>query len=305
MLEREKLPASQPALDRLLTRQGWMDWLADLVQKLVGGFYTALGPLGRPLKDVMHGTAVLRHPLHPALTDAPLGAWLVGLVLDYAAVATHAIPARAGDIALAAGTLAALGAAATGYTDFHETYGLERRTALTHGLLMTLVVVLEIVSLALRWADPAARPAAIALATVAALVAMVGMYVGGHLTFGFGTMVNRNAFLEGPAEEFVDVGASAEFAENTMRRVDAAGMPALVVRLGGRLYAIGAVCSHAGGPLDEGQLEDRTVTCPWHGSRFRLEDGAVRRGPATFSQPSFLVQETAGRVRLKLATPAH
>src|SRR5919204_695518 len=153
MLERSSTPSSksEPALDRLLRRQDWMEGIADAVQKLVGGAYALLGPLGRPLKDIAHGTTVLRHPLHPALTDAPLGAWLTGVILDYAARFYHVIPVQAGDIALAFGTLAALGAALTGYTDFHETYGLERRAALTHGLVMTVVVLLEIVSLIFRW----------------------------------------------------------------------------------------------------------------------------------------------------------
>lgn len=295
--------SSEGALDRILRRQGWMDGVAELIQNIVGGVYSALGPLGRPLKDVAHGTTVLRHPLHPALTDAPLGAWLVGVILDYAAHFYPSIPVQAGDIALAFGTLAALGAAVTGYTDFHETFGMERRAALTHGVIMTLVVLLEIASLALRWAG--GHPAGVGLATVAVILAMVGMYVGGHLAFGFGTMVNRNAFAEGPSEDFVGVGDASDFPENTMRRVDAGGMPALVIRLNGRLCAIAAVCSHAGGPLDEGELEGSVVTCPWHGSRFDVCSGKVRGGPATFPQPAFDIRERDGRVELKLPVPLH
>jgi nitrite reductase/ring-hydroxylating ferredoxin subunit/uncharacterized membrane protein len=290
-------------LEDFLRRQQWMDGFADAVQKVVGGVYGALGPLGRRLKDVAHGTTILRHPLHPALTDAPLGAWMVGVILDYAAWGWHVVPVQAGDIALLVGTVAALGAVLTGYTDFHETYGLERRWALMHGLLMTTVFVLEVVSLLLRLAG--GRPAAVVIATVALLLAMVGMYFGGHLTFGFGTMVDRNAFAEGPSEDFVTVGRSSDFPDNAMKRVDAGGMPALVVRLDGRLCAIAAVCSHAGGPLDEGELSGRIVTCPWHGSRFDVCSGQVRGGPATFSQPAFEVRERNGHVEVKLPAPLH
>ena len=290
-------------MDEFIRKQNWMEGWADFIQKLVGGFYGALGPLGGFLKNLAHGTYLLKHPLHPALTDAPLGAWIVGVILDWVAQYNHVIPVQAGDIALVIGTLAALGAAVTGYTDFHETYGLERRWALTHGLIMTVVVVIEIVSLGVRWAGN--HPAGAVLATIAVLLAMAGMFFGGHLSFGFGTMVNRNAFTEGPSEEFVTVGNAADFPENAMKRVDAGGMPALVIRLDGKLCAIGAVCSHAGGPLDEGELKGRTVTCPWHGSKFDVCSGQVKGGPANFDQPRFEVRERDGQVELKLPEPLH
>ena len=283
-----------------------MEGVADAVQGVVGGFYSALGPAGRQLKNLAHGTFPLHHPLHPALTDIPLGAWLIGLVLDYVALSNHSLPAWPGDLALGLGTLVALAAAATGYTDFHETYGLERRTALTHGLLMTLVVLLQVVSFALRlWAGSGAHTVAVVIATVAVLIAMLGMYVGGHVSFGFGTMVNRVAFQEGGPEDFVEVGTAADFPAGALKRVDAAGLPALVVRTSSGLHAIGAVCSHAGGPLDEGTLEGERVICPWHGSCFRLDDGEAVCGPATFSQPLFDVRERGGKVELKLKTPLH
>jgi nitrite reductase/ring-hydroxylating ferredoxin subunit/uncharacterized membrane protein len=296
---------SEPMVDRVLRRQGWLDGPADAVQGAVGGVYGVLGRPGIFLKNVLHGTTMLRHPLHPALTDVPLGAWTAGVVADIAAQFTRAVPPAAGDVALAVGIVGALGAALSGYTDFHETYGTERRVALTHGLTMTVVLILELVSIWLRWAGPSgSRGLAVGIAIVALLIALAGAYLGGHLTFGFGTMVNRLAFAEGPGE-FVTVGKPADFPENSMRRVQADGMPVLVVRLGGRLWAIANTCSHAGGPLDEGTLEGEVVTCPWHGSQFRMRDGQVRRGPATFGQPRLLVRELEGRVEVKLAEPLH
>lgn len=296
---------AEPAVDRILRGQGWMDPLAQLIQRIVGGVYRMFGPLAQPLKNIAHGTWVLRHPLHPALTDVPLGAWMVGVIADYVALKTHLIPTQAGDIALIVGLAAATGAVLTGYTDFHETYGLERRAALLHGLVMTIVFALEAASLLLRWlAGPGLHPAAVGLATVGLLLAMLGMYLGGHLVFSFGTMINRNAFAEAPTE-FVEIGASGDFADGTMRRVQAGAVPVLAARIGGKLYAIAATCSHAGGPLDEGQLAKDVVTCPWHGSRFCVRDGSVRRGPATFAQPAFMVDERNGRVSVKLATSAH
>jgi len=294
--------SAEPLVDRFLRHQSWMDPLAEAIQKLVVWTYRLFGPLGTPLKNIAHGTWVLRHPLHPALTDVPLGAWMVGVVADYVALRTHLIPTQAGDIALIVGLVAAAGAVLTGYTDFQDTYGLERRGTLLHGLTMTAVVLVELVSLLFRWFGTSnLHPAAVGLATAGLLLAMFGMYLGGHTVFGFGTMVNRNAWAEPPAD-FTDVGTSTDFPDGGMKRVLAGGVPVLAVRLDGRLHAIAATCSHAGGPLDEGELKGDVVTCPWHGSQFCVRNGSVRRSPATFAQPAFEVREEAGRVLIKPAT---
>jgi nitrite reductase/ring-hydroxylating ferredoxin subunit len=69
------------------------------------------------------------------------------------------------------------------------------------------------------------------------------------------------------------------------RRVRAGDADVVVVRHRGIWYGLDARCSHAGGPLDEGAVEGGCIECPWHGSRFRLDDGAVVRGPAYTGQP--------------------
>ena len=268
----------------------------------MGAFYDSLGAPGKSLKDLMHGTTVLGHPLHPAITDLPIGAWSVGVLADWLFVTTGRVPAVAGDLGLAIGVAAAIVAAMTGYTDHHETVGHGRRAATVHGLTMTVVVVIELVSMGMRLWAPDMRTAAIVLATGAWLLAVVGGYVGGHLTFAMGTVVNHNAFFEGPME-FVRVGSREDFPEGEMRRVEAEGLPVVIMRREGLLHAIGAVCSHAGGPLQEGKLEGEVVTCPWHYSRFRFGDGKVVGGPATFDQPPLLVRERGGAVEVKLAHP--
>ena len=296
-------PGEDP-VDGFVRKQQWLDSFADPIQKAIGWCYGVLGRPGVLLKDLAHGTKPLGHPLHPALTDVPLGAWTVMVVADLLALYTRAVPSVAGDIALAVGIAGALGAAVAGYTDFHETFGMERRAAMLHGLLMTFVLAVMVVSLLMRVAAPSTRTAAVVIAAVGWLLSLVGGYLGGHLSFRYGTMVNRNAFREFP-EDFVKVGVSSDFAEGRLTRVEVDGSPVLVVRRRGDLHAISAVCSHAGGPLDEGSLEDDTVTCPWHGSRFCVLDGRVERGPATFRQPAFEVREHGGKVELRLAVPAH
>ena len=297
-----KRESRERSLDRIVRALTWLDPLAEGTQKVIGAFYDGLGRPGNLLKDVMHGTTGLRHPLHPALTDVPLGAWTLGALADWLFVTTGRMPPVAGDLALAVGLAGAILSALTGLTDFHETVGHERRTATVHGLLMTTVVLVETLSLVLRLSAPSTRLIAIVLSTIAWLIVLVGAYVGGHLTFGIGSAVNHNAFYEGPAE-FVRVGSRDDFPEGEMRRADAAGLPVVIVRRRGLLYAMGAVCSHAGGPLDEGKLDGELVTCPWHRSQFRFTDGHVAGGPATFDQPSLLTRERGGIVEVKLAHP--
>ncbi|HET7338319.1 MAG TPA: Rieske 2Fe-2S domain-containing protein [Candidatus Dormibacteraeota bacterium] len=289
-------------LDRTLRSLVWLDPVAEGIQKAVGAFYEVLGRPGQAIKNVMHGTTALRHPLHPALTDVPVGAWTLGILADWLFIATGRVPAVAGDLALAVGLAGAILSALTGLTDFHETFGHERRTAVLHGLVMTSVVVVEIASLALRLSVPSMRLLAIVLSTIAWLVLLFGAYVGGHLTFGIGSAVNHNAFSAGPTD-FVRVGTRDDFPEGEMRRVEAAGLPVVILRRNGLLHAMGAVCSHAGGPLNEGKLDDDVVTCPWHYSKFCFTDARVAGGPATFDQPALITRERGGIVEVKLAYP--
>ena len=286
--------------DQILRRQEWLDGWGEGIQKLVGGIYKGLGPLSKPLRNLLSGTSVFGHPLHPALTDVPLGAWLTGVVADYLAITTNLVPRSAGTIALALGLVVAAGAAITGYSDIQDVYGLERRTATAHGLTMTLVFLIETLSFILRLAG--AYPVGVGLATAGLFLTMFGMYIGGHVVYGFGTRINRLAFLHGP-DGYTAVGTTTNFLEGKMRKVEVNGLDVLVVRLDGTLHAIVNTCTHAGGPLAEGTLEGDTVTCPWHGSQFSVRDGAVRGAPATFPEARLEVREQDGKVEVRLAEP--
>ena len=72
--------------------------------------------------------------------------------------------------------------------------------------------------------------------------------------------------------------------------------PVLVARSGGSLYAIGATCTHYGGPLAEGLIVDDTVRCPWHHACFSLKTGEPLRAPALDRVPCFRVEEIDGRI---------
>jgi nitrite reductase/ring-hydroxylating ferredoxin subunit/uncharacterized membrane protein len=296
---------NRSGFDRWVQKQDWLDRPAEVVQGWVLKLYEVLGSPGATLKSLMHGTKPVGHPLHPALIAVPLGAFAVMVLGDWLALLTRAIPSEVGPFALIVGILGMLAAAVTGYTDYTGTVGKERRYATVHGATMTVLLVAMLVSLALRYGHSATLFfTGVLVSTAAYLVMLWGAYLGGHLSFGFGTMVNRNAFSEG-VTEWTEVGAPKKFAEGKPVRVQAGDMAVLVVRLSGTLNAIAATCSHAGGPLEEGTFEGDIVTCPWHGSKFCVADGRVENGPATFDQPAFLVREEHGKVEVRLPAPLH
>ena len=77
-------------------------------------------------------------------------------------------------------------------------------------------------------------------------------------------------------------------------------VPVAAVRLSGAVHVLADRCSHMTGPLSDGELADGCLTCPWHGSVFRLTDGSVAQGPATAPQPAFEVREAGGAIQVCL-----
>src|SRR5918911_1381570 len=143
-----------------------------------------------------------------------------------------------------------------------------------------------------------ARKAGVLLSNLGFSVGLFSAWLGGDLAYDLGIGVNRTAFEE-PPSDWTEVLNEGELAENTPRRVVANGVPIMLLRRGGEIFAIAATCSHLGGPLDEGQLADETVTCPWHGSVFSVRDGMVLHGPATMPQPAFDVRVQGGRIAVR------
>ena len=285
---------------QFIDRQRWLEPFADRLQSSLNDAVAAGGPAGQQVANALHGVW-LGHPLHPVLTDLPIGSWTVAAVLDaFEEVSGNRAFARGADAAIGLGVVGALGAAVTGLTDWRHTDDRARRIGLTHGLLNTGALALYTTSLILRRLN--ARKAGRGVAMLGYLVANAAGYLGGHLVFGEQVGVDHTA-SQLPPGEFTAVLRAAELPENELRRVTADGMPVLLLRRGERIYAIAETCSHLGGPLSEGQLEDLSVTCPWHGSRFGLEDGRVLDGPATFPQPCFEARIHDGQIEVRAARP--
>lgn len=87
---------------------------------------------------------------------------------------------------------------------------------------------------------------------------------------------------------------AVEIAEGRMVAGHVDGEAALLVRRAGELYAIGARCTHYGGPLDEGLLTEGIVRCPWHHAAFDVTTGACARPPALFDLPCWNVEVRDG-----------
>lgn len=264
-------------------------WLAKQVGRLIKQ---------GPVKDGLSGTW-LGHPLHPLLTDLPIGAWASSLVLDlFGGKQSH----RAAQMLVGVGVVSSVPTAAAGLSDFSDTFGVERRVG-------TLHAAFNMVALALYTASWVARrrgrqSAGVAFGVGGAMAVTGGGFLGGHLAYGKGLGVDRTAFEPEPSD-WTPVIDETELAEGQLTLAEAGGARLCLLRRDGRILALADTCSHRGGPLHQGELEASTVAiCPWHRSAFRMDDGEVVRGPATARQPAYQTRVINGTVEVRLEEPS-
>ncbi|RXS85680.1 DUF2231 domain-containing protein [Streptomyces sp. TM32] len=246
-------------------------------------------PWGR-YRDVLHGRQ-LGHPLHPALVQLPMGAWLSAALLD-------AVPGtrRSARLLVGAGLVAAVPAAVSGSVDWAEQQPRQMRTGLVHAASNVMAVGLYAGSWVARGRRRYGWGRALGYAGLG--MASAGAMLGGHLAFRQAAGPNKTEpvpYLLEPGWQAV--GAVEDFPVGEAVRRELGEVPVLVVRESGEDFSVLADrCSHLSGPLSEGRIVDGCVECPWHGSVFRLKDGWNVRGPATAPQPSFETRVSAGGV---------
>lgn len=278
------------AIEQLVDRIGHATWL-DQVAKPVSAKVAELVPGGR-LKDLLSGTW-LGHPLHPMLTDLPIGFWTSAMAVDFLGGRKGH---KAADRLVALGVLSALPTAAAGLSDWSDTIGEERRLGFAHAA--GNLVALDLYAWSWIARKRGRRGTGVALSVLGAAAATAGAYLGGHLAWRRGVNVDRHAW-DHPSDGWVEVTLESPLEDGVPVAVAAGGDTVLVVRTGGAVHALSDLCSHMGGPLHEGSLADGCITCPWHGSTFRLTDGEVVHGPATGPQPGYDVRQP-GDDRLEL-----
>ncbi|MGI5351584.1 non-heme iron oxygenase ferredoxin subunit [Streptomyces sp. CA-250714] len=91
-------------------------------------------------------------------------------------------------------------------------------------------------------------------------------------------------------EGFVKAASLSELEEDTPLRVELGGVPVSLVRTQGEVFAVNDICSHANVSLSEGEVEDCTIECWLHGSRFDLRTGKPSGLPATRPVPVYPVK---------------
>jgi nitrite reductase/ring-hydroxylating ferredoxin subunit len=98
--------------------------------------------------------------------------------------------------------------------------------------------------------------------------------------------------------EWVTVAKTEDLSDDEMIGVKVDDAEILVANVGGEYRAIGAVCTHEGGPLPEGELFQGIVTCPWHASEFDLKTGEVVTPPATEPEPVYEVRVEGDEIQV-------
>ena len=267
---------------------------ADQLEPAAAWLSERLGSLlsNRQLKGVLSGTW-LGHPLHPALSDVPIGCFAAATLLQFAGDGGDA----AVDPVLALGLLSVPPTALAGINDWVDTVDAERRLGLAHALANVGSTLLFTGALVSRRVGAHGRARFLSVLGLGAATA--GAYAGGHLVFGRGIGVDHTVYDEAPAD-WTKVARDADVPEETLVGASAGGYPVVLYKRDGEVMALDGTCTHAGGPLAEGEVDDDVcVTCPWHGSRFRLEDGSVVAGPATAPQPSLETRVLDGTIEVR------
>ena len=279
-----------------IVRQDWLQPAEERLQKLLHESFTSGGRGGQKIKNVLHGTW-LGHPLHVILTDVPIGAWTAGLVFDFLELSSGRKEfAAAADSSITIGLIGAAGAAVTGLTDWQNVDPPARRVGLVHGLLNLVGTSLFLASRVMR--NRKSRSAGRRLAMLGYTVATAAAYLGGNLVYEQQIGVDHTSGQKLP-EDFEAVLPESDLPEGKLKRADYNGVPILLVRRGKHIFALAETCSHLGGPLAEGKLSGNTVQCPWHGSRFALEDGRVLDGPAVHPQPCLEARTRNGKIEVR------
>jgi nitrite reductase/ring-hydroxylating ferredoxin subunit/uncharacterized membrane protein len=272
----------------------------ERLQKILDkALYADGSPEAQKLRNFLNGTW-LGEPLHVVLTDLPIGAWTAAMVFDLLdlMVGRHEF-ASAADASIGIGLAGATGAAVTGMTDWSDVDPPARRLGLVHGLMNLGGTALFAMSLLLR--RKKCRGSGRIASALGYAVMGYAAYLGGKMVYEHRVGVDRTDGQVFP-DDFIAVLPESQLTDDKLTQAMVQGVPILLVRRAGHLFAMADTCSHFGGPLSDGKLVDNCIECPYHASRFNLEDGHVVNGPAVHSQPCLEVRTHDGQIEVRKAS---
>lgn len=284
------------ALDRL-SEWTWLDSAAGVARDTVKRI------LPSPVRDVLHGTSWLGHPLHPALVQVPVGCWTAAGILDLLTPRVNLLRrsgmGAASTTLMVTGVAGALPAAVAGWTDFADLHEDQQRAGLVHAVANLTATGCYAAAAVQRLRGR--RGPGSALSAAGLLTATAGGIIGGHLSYRWAAGANHAEQVpHATPGGWHDIGRLDDFPDGAPAHARIGDTPVVVVRRGGHCDVLADTCTHLAGPLHEGKLDTvggrECIVCPWHGSAFALRDGAVTRGPATADQPRFSVDLRGERV---------
>ncbi len=262
--------------------------------------FGALGTPGRYLQDLLNGVW-LGHTLHAVLVDVVVGGATAALLLDVLRVVFGVEGLETATTWIVGLVwLSAAGSILTGLTDFKDTSpdSTTRDVTGLHGLINIVGTGGFAFSFIQRLNGN--HDAAFWGLLIGYAIISVGAYIGGHVVYKYGYAINVNAFSRGKrAGDFTPVLPLAELPENVPTKASHGATAIVLVRRGDVVHALKNTCSHASGPLSDGTLGEGTITCPLHGSVFRLRDGSVVHGPATSRQVSYRARINGDQVEIQ------
>ncbi len=236
------------------------------------------------------------HSLHPLLTDVPIGAWTSATLLDLVGGSASRPAARK---LIGIGLATAAPTALTGLTDWADSEPVDdqvRRMGIVHAVSNVTATAVYGASLASRRRGAHTTGALLGLAGAGAIGA--GGFLGGDLAYARGVGVNETLFDREP-EDRVPVLDAGMLVDDRPTQAMAGERELLIVKRDATIHALADRCAHRGGMLHEGRLEGDCIACPLHGTRFRLEDGSVVRGPSVYPQPVYEARVNDGRVEVR------